>query len=189
MIVRKLVFVLGTFIGLNFIACSKDDGGSGYVPPPPAAGYVSDDNPIQYGTGKVFLGALGVKDKKQFEAFLQHRGLCNPAWVGYNFGTSDCGYWIDNGSFILLQNITGNSAILNVGAGTSNPLYSYGTYLYVPLTSSVQSYNYDKGMLIVGTPDIGLRAYVDNGRPDSDAFDVRLVYQGVEFATAYVQIQ
>jgi hypothetical protein len=167
---------------------------------------------IKFGTsyGARFFGGMHIHNTHQFDLLLKYAGLCDPYWVGWNFGYYKCSYWSSKGGFVDVSFFNGgfsggttslNSANLFIGAGTSNPYmfnpnnYSFSLY---GLTSStpyigfsnqakVVDYNNSSGMQVIAIGmsghDIGLRAVVETGRPSSSSLVMKLFYQSVHFAT------
>lgn len=148
------------------------------------------------GYGTNFKGSLGVSNRDAFSRMLQYAGLCNPYWVGWNWGDANCNTWSTSG-FMHLNIISGqNSGNFTIGAGTSNPdaynpfygaLTGFARALILNQRAKLYDYNNSQGMYVEGVDyagtRVGLRGLVEVGRPDTSyQFDITLEYQGAVIA-------
>lgn len=181
---------------LNRYSCSYGHGwvpGEGRCVP----GTVIDEQSI-YGTtyqGRYF-GNMSITNQSQFEKLLKYANLCDPYWVGWNWGSLSCSSWSNRG-FIELHSFGSTSTHVNlfVGAGHASigyqPFYlapaMNGQYIGFSQTGAVVDYNSSQGMQIVGVgptgQDIGLRLIVTTGRLTDNSFQADVLYQNVKFAT------
>lgn len=147
-----------------------------------------------------FKGSLGVSNRDAFGRMLQYAGLCNPYWIGWNWGDANCNSW-SSSAFMHLNIISGqNAGNFTIGAGSSNPdLYNPflgalvssgwtgGRALILNQRAKLYDFNNSQGMYVegvdaAGTP-VNLRGLVDIGRPDTSyQFDITLYYQGTAIA-------
>ncbi len=95
------------------------------------------------GTGSYF-GALTITNQTAFQKLLQYAGLCNPYWVGVNYGSWSCATWTNGGGFVQIQVLGGTTAqatnvTMVIGAGSVNSAQSPGWATLMP-TAQSQSY-------------------------------------------------
>jgi hypothetical protein len=148
-----------------------------------------------------FFGTMSISNRSQFELLLKYSNLCDPYWVGWNWGSYNCKNWSDEG-FIELRTFgtATNSANVNmfIGAGSgsagfiSNWMMNYqvstsSPYIGFSQTASIVNYNSSAGMQIIGIgptgQDIGLRLIVNTGHLTDNSFTAQVQYQNVVFAT------
>lgn len=164
---------------------------------------------LKYGTsyGARFFGGLQVTNSSQFALMMKYAGLCDPYWVGWNFGTAKCSTWTNKGGFVELRSFGGsvsNQATLYIGAGTTNPfMYNWTGGSMYPSQSYVVPYigysqsakidpmNNSTGMYITGIDytgsNVGIKAVVETGKISDYYLNMKLYFQNVEFASAYVE--
>lgn len=149
-----------------------------------------------------FFGTMAITNRSQFELLLKYANLCDPYWVGWNFGSWSCTSWSNQG-FIEMRAFAGvNNATTNlnlfVGAGSASAGYasnwitgyqlsSSASYIGFSQTAAIVDYNNSQGMQIIGIGpngvDIGLRMIVNTGRLTNNSFTADVNYQNVKFAT------
>lgn len=154
-----------------------------------------------YGTAYTtrFFGTMSISNPQQFSLLLKYANLCDPYWVGWNFGSWNCDTWVNRGGFIELRTFAGTtnsttSVNMFIGAGSSysaNWMYSYqisnsSQYIGFSQQASVVDYNNSTGMQIVGTSagqDVGLRLIVPTGHLTDQTLQAQLQFQGSVIAT------
>lgn len=117
-----------------------------------------------------------------FAQVLKFHRVCDPAWVGWNWGDANCANWAKAG-FVMIQGATstGGTATVLIGAGASD--WRYSRYIPLQFTGTVQPYNNSNGFIIQSGTGISIVA--DYGSLSGNStFDVRLEYQGQVFGTA-----
>jgi hypothetical protein len=153
-----------------------------------------------------FLGTMSIVNPNQFQLLMKYANLCDPYWVGWNFGSYSCTTWTNRGGFVELRSFAGvaNTATnvnMFIGAGTtvaSNmmnwastyQLSSSSQYIGFSQQASVLDYNANAGMQIIGTTggqDVGLRLIVPTGHLTDLQFTAEVMYQNVKFATVNFQ--
>lgn len=183
---------------LNRNSCQA---GYGWVP----GQFICVPGTVVTGTGNSigrFFGSMGAINRDTFEKALQYLGTspirCN-YWT-YNYGDAKCSSWSSAGFVFITQAGSGSEVVVSIGAGSPNPnsynassIYSGGSrYIGTEFFGSVQLYNNNQGIRIVGTSGMtgapnGVTAIVNNGNLTSNSMQVQLLYQGVEFARANVE--
>jgi hypothetical protein len=153
-----------------------------------------------------FFGTMSVVNTNQFALLMKYANLCDPYWVGYNFGTWNCSTWTSRGGFVELRTFAGiSNATTNVnmfvGAGTaysssmSNWSYSYqlsqsSQYIGFSQQATVVDYNNSTGMQIIGVTsgqDVGVRLIIATGHLTDQQFTADVMYQNVKIATINFQ--
>lgn len=185
---------------LNQMGCPA---GFGYIPQTQQCvqGTVVTTNQI-FGTPSTgrFYGTMAISNSSQFQLLLKYARLCDPYWVGWNWGSWSCGTYANSG-FIQLQYFSGmnaqtTNATMYVGAGAGmGGLYQYSSMSSGSIGFSQQARvapgNNSAGMFIDGVgPDgssVGLKLVVNTGNfvtnPALATFSADVFYQGVKFAT------
>jgi hypothetical protein len=152
------------------------------------------------GSAGRFYGTMSVENSSQFALLLKYAGLCDPYWIGFNFGSWNCETWAGSG-FIQLQYFAGSTtstsnATMYVGAGSGwGGNYSYmqisSGYIGFSQQARLSDANNSTGMYIdgvgAGGASVGLKLIVNTGslvaNPALSDFSADVFYQNVKFAT------
>jgi hypothetical protein len=136
-----------------------------------------------------FGGTLQITNSDQYKKLLQYSGMCNPYWVGWNWGSYSCDSWT-NGAALVIDSFSSTGMVNMAIRAGGNWSTGYGAQ-QLSQTATAQPYNNNAGVAIIGVnynnQDVGLRVISTNGTLSSSSLSVTLYYQQVPFATATLQ--
>lgn len=185
----------------------------GYLPTqncPQGQGWAQQINQCVAGQAMTFQSCYGQQasarwaatllniNRDQFELLGKYAGVCDPYWVGYNFGNWSCEYWSKQG-FIVIEaasTSTTGEANITIGMGASSPYgsafyYGGNTYKTISMRGIIRPINTNQGFELIGSnyagKDFGVRGVVNTGTLADNSFTIELFYQGVKFAQTTVQ--
>ena len=184
----------------------------GYLSPgncQPGYGYVPAQNTCVQGQAMDFqtcygqqassrwAAGLSISNRTSLEALLKYSGVCDPYWIGWNFGTWSCSNYSSQG-FIIIEalNATAGEVNITIGAGASTPYSNNyynggGQYLTLSMRGLIHPINNSTGMEIVGSnyaaQNLGFRGTVDTGTLKDQTYTIKLFFQDVQFAQTTVQ--